>query len=165
MERLKELYEDKAEHLKQYLIKRGAAPEDAEEIVQNTFVKAIEYDVHLLEHGSAWLFKVALNQFYDLCRRGQRHPMVMIDDEALYAQLRDAGVEEVIVSQEMGDALRTTLGQLSETYQNLLLLKYEMGLSYEEMSRLLGMKTETIKTYLYRARERFKDKWRARDGR
>lgn len=165
MDRLRELYETKAEWMQMYLIKRGASKEDAEEIVHNTFVKAIEYEVHLLEHGSAWLFKVAINQFYDLCRKQLRHPTVRIDEEILYTELRAAGVEEIVLKKEIGLELKEELAQLSETYQNLLLLKYEMGLSYEEIGKLLGMKAETVKTYLYRARGSFKEKWRLRDGR
>lgn len=160
MEHLRQLYETKVDLMQQYLIKRGATHEDAEEIVHNTFVKAIEYEVHLLEHGSAWLFKVALNQFYDLCRKQQRHPTVIVDEAVLYTELREAGVEEILLQKELGVTLKQELMGLSETYQNLLLLKYELGLSYEEIGKFLGMKPETVKTYLYRARTTFKEKWR-----
>lgn len=160
MERLKRLYEEKATLIYHYLMKRGASKEDAEEIVQNTFLKAIEYEVHLQSNSSAWLFKVALNQFYDVCRKRKRHPSMTLDEQVLKVELKAAGVEELICIQETGVALREQIGEMSETYQNLLLLKYEMNLSYEAIGKLLGMKPETVKTYLYRARNEFKEKWR-----
>ncbi|MGL4346241.1 MAG: RNA polymerase sigma factor [Cellulosilyticaceae bacterium] len=165
MERLKRLYEDKAGLIYKYLLQRGATVEDAEEIVQSTFVKAIEYEVHLLNHSSAWLFKVALNQFYDVCRKQKRYPSIPLDEDMLYVELRSAGVEDVVMNQEVGERLKEQLGQMSATYHNLLILKYQMGLSYEAIGRLLGMKPETVKTYLYRARNEFKEKWRQRDER
>jgi RNA polymerase sigma-70 factor (ECF subfamily) len=41
-----------------------------------------------------------------------------------------------------------------------LLLKYELELSYEEIAEMLDLKAGTLKTYLYRAREAFKESFR-----
>ncbi|WP_200805351.1 sigma factor-like helix-turn-helix DNA-binding protein [Carnobacterium iners] len=42
----------------------------------------------------------------------------------------------------------------------MLLLKYELNLSYKEIALLLGMKVETVRTYLFRARIEFQEIWR-----
>ncbi|MEL4026988.1 sigma factor-like helix-turn-helix DNA-binding protein [Lysinibacillus endophyticus] len=49
---------------------------------------------------------------------------------------------------------------MQEIYKQLLLLKYELELSYNEIALLLGMKEETVRTYLFRARKEFQKKWR-----
>lgn len=41
----------------------------------------------------------------------------------------------------------------------MLLLKYEMGLTYEGIGVLLGINTANVKTYLYRARNAFRKEW------
>nr|WP_307906179.1 sigma factor-like helix-turn-helix DNA-binding protein [Clostridium botulinum] len=41
-----------------------------------------------------------------------------------------------------------------------MIFKYELDLSYKEMSLLLGISEDVIKTYLYRARNKFKEIWR-----
>ena len=53
---------------------------------------------------------------------------------------------------------------MKEVYRQLLVLKYELELSYKEISLLLGMKEETVRTYLFRARKEFQEKWRNLHG-
>jgi DNA-directed RNA polymerase specialized sigma24 family protein len=52
-----------------YLIKMGASREDAEDIIQETLYKALQ-NLELLIPGKvkAWLFKVSINCFYNICR-------------------------------------------------------------------------------------------------
>jgi RNA polymerase sigma-70 factor (ECF subfamily) len=38
-------------------------------------------------------------------------------------------------------------------------MKYQADLSYKQISILLGMPENTVKTYLYRARDEFKERW------
>lgn len=52
-----------------YLIKLGCNQEDAEDITQDTFYKALKYiDGIGASKISSWLFRVAINKYYDLCR-------------------------------------------------------------------------------------------------
>lgn len=54
------------------------------------------------------------------------------------------------------------LETMNPDYKNILLLKYDYELSYKEISSLLDMKEETIKTNLYRARNQFKALYRGK---
>ncbi|WP_080442823.1 sigma factor-like helix-turn-helix DNA-binding protein [Clostridium botulinum] len=56
--------------------------------------------------------------------------------------------------------VKNILKVLNETYKLLLIFKYEMNLSYKEISLFLGMDENMVKTYLYRARNKFKEEWR-----
>lgn len=67
--------------------------------------------------------------------------------------------EQIVLKKEHKNEIETVLNQLSPTQSNLLLLKYELDLSYEEISVLLNMKVDTIRTTLYRSRNTFKQKW------
>lgn len=144
-----------------YLMKIGCPKEDAEDIIQNTFSKAVEHMIHLtIDNPSAWLFKVSINNYYDLCRKQQRFPHVQIDESFLenMGRTREDG-EHVLLQHEQKKDIEAVLNRLNPTQSNLLVLKYEMGLSYEEMSGLLDMKVDTIRTTLYRSRQKFKQEW------
>ena len=81
VETIEDLYQQKFQIIFKHLINMGCSKENAEDIVQNTFYKAIENMVHLeVKNLSAWLFKVSIHQFYDLYRRKQRFPKVNIGD-------------------------------------------------------------------------------------
>ena len=135
--------------------------------MQNTFYKAIENMVHLeVKNLSAWLFKVSINQFYDVYRRNQRFPKVNIDEPAfinLFTQ-EDTG-EDLLLLKEFQEDIRNMLDELKPSHKNLLLLKYDLDLSYEEISIILDIKVETIRTTLYRARNEFKGKWSEKNER
>lgn len=156
------LYKEKAVIIKNYLIKNGCSLLDAEDIVQGTFVKAIQYMVELHEKNiSAWLFKVALHAYYDLCRRNKRHPIYSIENqEQFFIGLADElDGEQMLLSKERAEEIARIVNMLNANQRNLLLLRYEMELSYREIAELLDMDEKTVKTYLYRARLAFKKKW------
>ncbi len=71
-------------------------------------------------------------------------------------------VEWEILSKEIGGEVREILNSLKEEYKSLLIFKYEMELSYKEIGLLLGISEGNVKTYLYRARNKFKEEWRKR---
>lgn len=160
-ETLEDLYRNKFQIIFKYLIKVGCSKENAEDIVQNTFFKAIENMVHLdVNNVSAWLFKVSINQFYDLCRRNQRFPQVNIDDQAFISVfIQEETGEDLLLMKELQGDVRHLLEELKPSHKNLLVLKYDLGLSYEDISLMLDIKVETIRTTLYRARQEFKKKW------
>ena len=156
------LYKEKAVIIKKYLVKNGCSLLDAEDIVQGTFVKAIQYMVELHEQNlSAWLFKVALHAYYDLCRKNKRYPNCSIEDQhQFFTGLADeVDGEMLFLTKEKGEEITSVLNMLNANQQNLLLLRYEMELSYKEIAELTDMDEKTIKTYLYRARLAFKKKW------
>lgn len=158
---LEDLYRERSKLIFRYLVKIGCSKEDAEDIVQNTFSKAFEHMIHLeTENPSAWLFRVSLNNYYDLCRKQQRYPHAKID-ERFFENLHqtDEDGEQVLLRKEDKQEIEAVLNQLSPAQSNMLLLKYGLGLSYEEMSSLLNRKVDTIRTTLYRSRHAFKQKW------
>ncbi|BDR66498.1 hypothetical protein K144316041_07080 [Clostridium tetani] len=72
----------------------------------------------------------------------------------------DINIEKNLLSKEKSNDIKLCLNSLKEKSKSLLILKYDMELSYREISILLGIKEDTIKTYLYRARNEFKKVWR-----
>lgn len=144
-----------------YLVKNGCSHHDAEDIVQDTMIKAYGYiDGINIDKFNAWLFRVAINRFYDICRRKSRYPQLNIDDVVFIDKLSsDSNCDEYIVNCENKDQISRVINRLSAMQKNLLVLKYDMGLNYKEICEILDISEDNLKVYLYRARNSFKKYW------
>ncbi|MFJ7933812.1 RNA polymerase sigma factor [Sporosarcina sp. NPDC096371] len=130
----------------------GANPQDARDIVQESLYRGfLNIDAIPAHAFRAWLYKVAINQYYDLCRKRTRHPTIELDDDHL---IDKNDVENAVIEQETKAEYDRALQKLNAVEQQLVKMKYEEGYSYKEMSGLLDIKENTIKTYLYRARKK-----------
>jgi len=161
-ELINEMFQKKMNLIYKYLIKLGCSKDNAEDIVQDTFYKALKYiDGIQADKVSSWLFKVAINKYYDLCRKNNRHVHLSIDEEIFKESLKDSKlVEDFILDLERKEEVLDILNSISDIHKSLLFFKYDMGLSYKEIAELLEINENTVKTYLFRAREQFKKLWR-----
>lgn len=154
--RLYTMLQPKLNEIRKYLIRLGASPSDAEDIVQETVYKAFSY-IDSIEDGkfSAWLYKVAINQYYDLCRR-KKWITIPIDT----MDIPDSELpEDSLLIQEKKEEVEVVLNQLIPLHKQLLIMKYELELPYKEIAKLLGMRMEHVKAALYQARQQFKKKY------
>lgn len=156
------LYKKQYKIISLYLIKCGCSVSDAEDIVHDSFIKAIEYlEGVKVNDVSSWLFRVAVNKYKNFNKRKKIINTVSINEESFYEQIaQEFTVESEILSKEISEEIRGTLNGLKEEYRSLLILKYDMELSYKEIGLLLGINEDSVKTYLYRARNKFKEEWR-----
>ncbi|QAA33780.1 RNA polymerase sigma factor [Clostridium manihotivorum] len=147
--------------LYKYLIKNGSSHHDAEDIIQNTFIKLMaNLEGINVRKIDSWLFRVALNEFYDLCRKKSRSPVINTDDEAFINNLMgEENCESLIISKEIKGQIATVMEAVKPVFKNLLLMKYDMGLTYKEISALLDMNDSVVKNYLFRARKQFMKLW------
>lgn len=156
--RLYELLQPKLHEIRNYLIRLGASPLDAEDIVQESVYRAFLY-VDSIENGkfSAWLYKVAINRYYDLCRRNKwiTVPIETMDIPDSVSELP----EDALLLREKKEEVEAVLNQLIPLHKQLLIMKYEMELPYKEIAKLLGMRMEHVKAALYQARQQFKKKY------
>ena len=141
--------------------------QEAEEIVQESFIKAIQHIDGVDERKlPSWIFKVALNNYRNYLKRKSVITELSIDGRGFFSRLAAEGdFTEGILVNESASSVRNCLSSLKDGYRDLLILKYEMELSYKEIGRLLGLSEATVKTYLYRARNEFKRLWREEHGR
>lgn len=152
-----------AESVFKYLLKIGVKKEDAEDIVQESIIKTIEclpqIDVSYLR---AWLFKVAIHRYYTLYKQ-QKRTAFLSDDELTTIQ-GALNIEEELLQHEQHANLREALQGLQPNFQQLLLMKYFMNLSYKEIANVLDVTESHVKTYLQRARKALRTKWEEFDG-
>jgi RNA polymerase sigma-70 factor (ECF subfamily) len=157
-----ELYKKQAKMIYFYLKKNGCSHEDAEDIVQESYTKFIAYSSGVASHKAlSYIFSIAMNEFKKNLKKKGKEKVISINDDRFWNNFtNDHDTESNVLTIEMNKEIALTLNCIQENYKQLLLLKYELELSYKEMALLLGMKEETIRTYLFRARKDFQKKWR-----
>jgi RNA polymerase sigma-70 factor (ECF subfamily) len=104
----------------------------------------------------AWLCRVGRNRGLDACRKSKTilSHQSELDEETLSAlPVSGPGPEELAERQEEAALVHRALEQLSPGYRELLTLHYLKGYSYEEICECLGLKLNTLKVRLNRARE------------
>jgi RNA polymerase sigma-70 factor (ECF subfamily) len=137
---------------------------DAEELVQETYVRALAA-AHTYMGGylKAWLFKIMRNTFIDLHRRGRHQPALseldVIDGTPDSSAMGDRQQLDQL-PRVLASEIEAALGTLSEDARAIILLDLE-GLTELELAEVLGCPVGTVKSRLSRARallrERLKD--------
>ena len=131
-------------------------PEDACDVVQETFMRAY-INLPKLRGSSirGWLYRVALNAGHDVLRRGVRRPedplerhdgkIIDLPDPAL-------GPDAVVEGRERARVVREALLALPVDFREAVVLRDVNQLSYEEISEALRVPLGTVKSRLSRAR-------------
>lgn len=159
---LLEIYNKQAKMIYFYLKKNGCSHEDAEDIVQESYMKYIAYSSGVpSDKALSYIFTISMNEFKNMLKKKGKEQAISIDDNRFWNNFaNDQDTESSVLHIELKHEIATTLAHIQEIYKQLLVLKYEFEFSYKEISLLLGMKEETIRTYLFRARKEFQKKWR-----
>jgi RNA polymerase sigma-70 factor (ECF subfamily) len=148
--------------LVRYLTRRLGDRDWAEEVAQETFVRALRQDTIMNERS--WIFAVANNLVRDDARRVSRqrkHLELMAAEARDQEQETPAEQQEVTLemTQETADA-RRALESLAERDRQALLMKEE-GLDYGEIADVLGIEKSSVGTTLSRARRRLAETYEA----
>jgi RNA polymerase sigma-70 factor (ECF subfamily) len=134
----------------------------ADDLAQDVFLRAWR---HLGEYDpsrkfSSWLFKIAHNRTIDQLRRSKLRftlPLGVDDDEE--------GIKDVAAPEEASSPLRQaeaaelqrlvqeSLSGLRPSYREILLLRFEQDMQYDEIAGVLGVALGTVKVQLHRARK------------
>jgi RNA polymerase sigma-70 factor (ECF subfamily) len=139
-------------------------PTDAEDVVQETFLKAYRaYDSYTEGTNlKAWLYRILTNTYINKYRKQQRRPdeveLGELQDLYLYKRLGEASGATQSAESEMLDAFVDTdiidaLEALPETYRLPVLLADVDGFSYKEIAEMLDIPIGTVMSRLHRGRK------------
>ncbi|MEO7367384.1 MAG: sigma-70 family RNA polymerase sigma factor [Gemmatimonadaceae bacterium] len=151
MSDVERLFRTYNEQLVRYLTRRLGDRDWAEEVAQETFVRALRQDTILNER--AWLFAVATNLVRDEARkdsRRRRHLSLLAEEE----KGKHVESEQTTLERAQEAALaRKAIDALAER-DRLALLMREEGLDYSEIAEALELSPGSVGTTLSRARRR-----------
>jgi RNA polymerase sigma-70 factor (ECF subfamily) len=148
-------------------LRMSGNPSDAEDLVQETFLRAFR-SLHQFKEGTnlrAWLFRIMTNAFINEYRKRSRRPsnssLNDIEDFYLYDHLIDSGIqpvderpEEIVLGRMTADDVISALDELSDDFRQVVLLADVEGFSYREIAEILDIPVGTVMSRLYRARRK-----------
>ena len=136
-------------------------PRDAEDIVQDAFVKAFQ-KLSIFRGTSSfytWLYRIAFNTAVSYQRRHK--PTTSLDQkkETIGDYLPDKHdrPDEWLEKKERAEKIQQALHLLNEEHQTILILREYEEMSYETIAELLKVPVGTIRSRLHRARICLKD--------
>jgi RNA polymerase sigma-70 factor, ECF subfamily len=149
--------------LVRYLTRRLGDRDWAEEVAQETFVRALRQE--RLVNERAWLFAVATNLVRDEARKDvrRRRRLTLLRAEVEAAQAEEPAVEQSLERAHEAALARQALATLAER-DRLALLMREEGLGYDEIASALSLSVGSVGTTLARARRRLAESYEALHG-
>jgi len=153
LDRLIEQYQHR---LLRYLLYLAGNRELAEDLFQETWIRVLEcghrYDG---EHAfSTWLYAVARNLTIDYLRK--RNPVsldgLMEDEEHVPFEPADTRPPawELVAQHEQAERISAALVSIPAEYRETVLLRFQEGLTLEEIATVTGAPVGTVKSRLYR---------------
>ena len=160
-EQIMNLYADR---LYSYILRMVGNATDAEDLVQETFLRAYQGLPNFDGRASlgTWLYRIATNLCIDHQRRRARRVLTVSysthddeDGEATEWDFPDQQTPnplEAALNRELEAVVEEAIGKLSPKLKTVLLLYDVEELSYEEIARVLGIPIGTVKSRLNHAR-------------
>jgi RNA polymerase sigma-70 factor (ECF subfamily) len=126
--------------------------EDADDITQNTFIKAYR-NLDKFEENSAlftWLYRIATNESLSFLEKKKKRFFFSIDDhqEKMESYLDQPGT---LNGEEIQIRLQKAVLKLPEKQRLVFHLKYQEELTYEEMSKITGTSIGALKASYHHA--------------
>jgi len=126
------------------------SPDDAADILQNSFIKAYQHLGEVRGRFDAWVFRIVANGCKDWLKNIRRTHLSYEEDDQPSGY--ETPEEELDRGELRGD-LDSALGLLPPSLREAFVMKHVEGRSYEEMAELLETSVGALKMRVHRARE------------
>lgn len=135
-------------------------PTDAEDLVQDTFVKALRFSDRFVQGTNlkAWLFTILLNTWRNRRRDESRAPVDVdsprVEEVAAggYGQAAADTPEQILMRTTLRDDLQAALETLPESFREAVWLRDVEEFTYAEIAEMLGIPIGTVMSRISRGR-------------
>ncbi len=132
---------------------------DAEEVVQETFLKAFRRldKFEARANFGTWLYRIGVNCSLDLLRKRrpeeERHAVAEAEDDDPVKEIAtaDPAPDRLALSGEIGRQVEGAMMKLSPMERAAFVMRHHEGMSISEIGRALGMGTNATKNSVFRA--------------
>jgi RNA polymerase sigma factor (sigma-70 family) len=127
---------------------------DAEDVLQESFLDAFRslHDFHYRSTFGAWLKKIVINKSINILRK-RRNALVDLEN----TELQEMGEEEPVNEEEIQyrvEEVKKTITRLPDGYRTVLSLYLLEGYDHEEISQILHISHNTVRTQYVRAKQK-----------
>jgi len=143
-----EIYKNYATKIYAYVYNMIRKREIAEDIVQDTFVKALKYGMARIRNKKAFLFRVAHNLAIDYIRKNSH----------INKDIESKTDKKISTTDRILDriTIQKAIDKLPSKYKDVFVLKEINGFDYQEISGILRIPIGTVKSRLHRAVEKLR---------
>lgn len=153
-----EIYQKYKVKLKKFILQKVDCEEDAEEILQQTVISAVDCFPLFSDKSSffTWLCGIAKHEIADFYRKKKIKTILFSHLPWLENLASEAlGPEQLLLKKEFEARVKQTMLSLNEGYREILRLKYYQGLTVDQIAKRLNEKATTVESRLFRARKAF----------
>ncbi len=141
--------------------------QEAEDVAQEAFVRAWQALSHFRGQSrfQTWLYRIVVNLCFTRLPRLRRELAALSEEEAL--DWPSESFSDPAASAERAEQqafLHRQIESLPESYRLLVTLRFQQELSYEEIASIVSLPLGTVKTGIFRARQRLREAWHAYEG-
>ncbi len=134
-------------------------PPEADDLVQETYLRAFRFS-HRFQAGThlrAWLFQILRNTFLTFYRLRERETAIADDGVPDWdVPMFQNAPEYTASAMEAHTDLERAMSRLPEEFRTVLLLAEVEGMPLEEVARVMGCPVGTVKSRIFRAKERLR---------
>jgi len=148
-----------------YVVRMVGNKEDAEDITQEALLQAYRTWLQVDPNGAGgyvkWCYRIAHNLAIDSVRK--KKPRSLGEEEVEHSpDTRALRPEEVYEHRVQAGQIKECIQALEEKYREVLILRYQEDMSYEEIAKVLELPVSTIETRIHRAKKMLREKLEAR---
>ena len=139
--------------------------EEARDVAQEAFIKVYKYLEHFKGDASfyTWIYRITVNICIDVMRRKGGKSEHIEFDETIANDTAEANIgalgtrlgtnpQKSMLRKELAEKIQAALAEVPEKHRAILLLREVEGMSYEDLSRTLGIPKGTVMSRLFHAR-------------
>ncbi len=127
-----------------------------DDIFQDVMIKIYQH-IHSFRGESklsVWIYQIALNTVRNIIKQKSGKTMIEIEENTVS---EDFTPEDSVQNDDTRAMLDRAIAQLPPAWQSVIQLYYYESFSYDEIAQATGFPVGTVKTYLFRAKEKLKN--------
>ncbi|MBS4223607.1 sigma-70 family RNA polymerase sigma factor [Lederbergia citrea] len=157
IDEIMKIYGNEIFHLVYSYVKNKAVAED---LTQDIFIKCYKA-LHTYKRKSkfrTWLWRIAINHCKDYLKSWYNKNVIISEDEYRKNCSQKETVEQAVIQKDEDHRLTSAVMDLPINYREVIYLFYFEELPIKEISVVIGVKENTVKTRLRRAKELLKER-------
>jgi len=156
-----ELFKRYQKKLFGYIYRLTRDKEEAEDILQNVFIKTYRNIHHfdISRKFSSWIYRIAHNEAINYLKRKNKRYIVSWEDittskDKIDTASDDESMDEIWLHEEITEEIDSALEKLPKQYRQILDMRYFKEYSYAQISEILKKPVNTVGTIINRAKKK-----------